>query len=274
MFSLGIASFGLASSALAVQINLSSYSIDDLRYLVKQINTRIAELEKEKTKVCFVSNSDLSLGDGEAGVLLEDVRKLQDFLREKGYLSSKSTGYFGKLTRNALMAYQKAVGSNQTGEFDSATREKIHASQCSSSSIVQKGDEERMKMDKEKQAMMERERMEKEKKMMEVKKYEEQKKQEYYPSSTVSSIEAQASGKVISWRSNGMSKYGYKVVWSKTESPVYPPKDNTRAQFYEASASRAEWLDAFDKTGTYYVRVCEYLNGTCGVYSNEVKVEL
>jgi len=33
-------------------------------------------------------------------------------------------------------------------------------------------------------------------------------------------------------------------------------------------------LETFDGEGVYYARVCEYLGGKCGVYSNQIKVDL
>src|SRR3989344_7900224 len=44
-----------------------------------------------------------------------DVRGLQEFLHEKGYLSVEPTGYFGPLTAGAVGAFQGSEGLSQVG---------------------------------------------------------------------------------------------------------------------------------------------------------------
>ena len=86
-------------------------------------------------------------------------------------------------------------------------------------------------------------------------------------------LETKDSGK-IKWETIGSSENGFKVVWSKTENPTYPTRDGDRYHYYTEPEKDEDKLDAFDGTGTYYVRVCEYLGGKCGVYSNEVQIQL
>lgn len=82
------------------------------------------------------------------------------------------------------------------------------------------------------------------------------------------------STKNVCWSVDGYSQYGYKLVWSQTAEPVYPTRDSdTYSYFSNPETEQGEIYD-FDGTGTYYVRVCEYLGGACGVYSNEIEVEL
>ena len=55
-----------------------------------------------------------------------DVETLQKFLENKGYLTipeGQSRGYFGAITKKALMKYQKANGITQTGTFGPRTRQ-------------------------------------------------------------------------------------------------------------------------------------------------------
>jgi len=78
----------------------------------------------------------------------------------------------------------------------------------------------------------------------------------------------------VSWIVNGVSSQGYKVVWSKTPEPTYPNRATDEYYYYSDLLITSTDLEAFDGDGTYYVRVCEYLGGACGVYSNEVEVEL
>jgi len=236
----------------AMSFDISSFSLSELKELSSRITKRIAEIEKEN-KACFVSNYVLSLGDGEGDDRTQEVKRLQEFLREKGYLSAKSTGYFGKLTRAGLIAYQAGSGLSQTGEFDEATKVKAHSGTCKNYLLSGK-------------ALL----IEKEKKELEYKKQNT----DYGVKSTVTSIIVSADGKNVIWSSVGESKNGYKLVWSKTSNPTYPPRNTDRAQYHEGSKNKAEWLDAFDGAGNYYARVCEYLGSGCGVYSNEVVVTL
>lgn len=66
-----------------------------------------------------------SLSIGAKGV---DVAELQTVLIEKGFLimpRGVSKGYFGTLTRTALVKYQVSVGLSPTGVFDFSTRNKL-----------------------------------------------------------------------------------------------------------------------------------------------------
>jgi len=73
----------------------------------------------------------------------------------------------------------------------------------------------------------------------------------------------------IAWPSNG-----FKLVWSKSTSPTYPTRGTDRYNYYSSPSQRYGLINAFDGAGTYYVRVCEYLGGACGVYSNQITVTL
>lgn len=84
---------------------------------------------------------------------------------------------------------------------------------------------------------------------------------------------AVADGKVkLSWSlSNMTSSQGFKVVYNEVGSPVYP--GDQYHYLSDAGARSDVWTDL--KAGkTYYFRVCEYLGGKCGVYSNQVKVTI
>lgn len=78
----------------------------------------------------------------------------------------------------------------------------------------------------------------------------------------------------LSWTIDGYSKNGFKVVWSKNSGPTYPTRDGDQYHYYSDPAYKYDYVNAFNGEGTYYVRVCEYLGGACGVYSNEVTVNL
>ena len=78
----------------------------------------------------------------------------------------------------------------------------------------------------------------------------------------------------ISWKVNGYSKNGFKVVWSQNPTPVYPTRDDDQYHYYSEPTKTTDTVDNFSGEGKYYVRVCEYLGGVCGKYSNQVEVNL
>lgn len=91
----------------------------------------------------------------------------------------------------------------------------------------------------------------------------------------VSSISLSGTGPNITWSTVGYSAKGFKVVWSKNPGPTYPLRDeNDRYHYYSDPYRTTDTLDPFKGPGTYYARVCEYLGGKCGVYSNQISVAL
>ncbi|MFH0891245.1 MAG: Kazal-type serine protease inhibitor family protein [Candidatus Falkowbacteria bacterium] len=90
----------------------------------------------------------------------------------------------------------------------------------------------------------------------------------------VESIVLSGSGKSVSWTVDGRSDQGFKVVWSKNTGPTYPCREGDQYHYYSDPDKRADALEAFSGDGTYYVRVCEYLGGKCGKYSNEISLKL
>jgi hypothetical protein len=93
--------------------------------------------------------------------------------------------------------------------------------------------------------------------------------------SSVSSITLTAGvDGAISWTVSGTSEQGFKVVWSKTSGPTYPTRDGDQYHYLSSAEARTDTLTAFGGDGDYYVRVCEYLGGKCGKYSNEVTINL
>lgn len=90
----------------------------------------------------------------------------------------------------------------------------------------------------------------------------------------VKSITAEVSGTKVKWTTDGTSAKGFKVVWSKNQAPTYPTREGDSYKYLTDPSSYYAVLEPFSGTGIYYARVCEYLGGACGVYSNEVKLEL
>lgn len=78
--------------------------------------------------VCLELQSTLNLGSG--GSKKAEVIKLQNFLRERGYLNSESTGYFGVMTFNAVKDFQRARGLQTVGNVGPQTRAEIKKTSC------------------------------------------------------------------------------------------------------------------------------------------------
>ncbi|MBU0546260.1 SH3 domain-containing protein [Patescibacteria group bacterium] len=73
----------------------------------------------------------------------------------------------------------------------------------------------------------------------------------------------------LSWELISMtSPLGFKVVVANHENPVYPGDEYH--YFSDANVRSDSWNNLIN--GTHYFRVCEYLGGKCGVYSNNIKV--
>jgi hypothetical protein len=79
---------------------------------------------------------------------------------------------------------------------------------------------------------------------------------------------------LVEWTTFGTSTQGFKVVWSKVERPVYPTRSTDQYHYFTDSNASSDVLTAFKGTGRYYVRVCEYVDGGCVKYSNQVFVHL
>ncbi len=92
--------------------------------------------------------------------------------------------------------------------------------------------------------------------------------------SVVDSISLEGEGNVVEWSAEGSSAKGFKVVWSKNENPTYPCRGGDKYHYYSNPEKVKDKLTAFSGNGTYYVRVCEYLGGKCGIYSNQVTITL
>ncbi|MCC6639481.1 SH3 domain-containing protein [Candidatus Falkowbacteria bacterium] len=76
----------------------------------------------------------------------------------------------------------------------------------------------------------------------------------------------------LSWSLAGMeSDMGFKVVWNTQANPVYPGNDY---HYLSDDDSRSDTVSDLESGKAYHFRVCEYLGGKCGVYSNDVEVSL
>ncbi|MFA6429946.1 MAG: SH3 domain-containing protein [Patescibacteria group bacterium] len=72
---------------------------------------------------------------------------------------------------------------------------------------------------------------------------------------------------VLNWSVNNMiSKDGFKIITATTANPVYPGNE----YHYNPSADVRQDIWGGLSSGIHHFRVCEYKNGRCGVYSNDL----
>lgn len=83
-------------------------------------------LSQQETLSCLDFARDLFLTNSNS-----DVVRLQQFLKDEGHLSAQATGYFGSLTRSALIAFQRDYNLSVSGRLDAVTRAKIKSLTCS-----------------------------------------------------------------------------------------------------------------------------------------------
>ncbi len=83
------------------------------------------------------------------------------------------------------------------------------------------------------------------------------------------------SGKaVLEWSVTGTSSLGFKIVWSGNSDPTYPTREGDQFHYLSDPSVRRDEITGLETGKTYYFRVCEYLGGSCGTYSNQVSLPL
>ena len=117
--------------------------IDWSKMTDEQINTEIAnaqaELEKRGggTESVKVEEGTPTLQKGSKG---DDVKKLQQRLKDLNYLSGGVDGDYGNGTASAVSAFQKEAGLSETGIADEATQKALYADDAPKSKVYMKLD--------------------------------------------------------------------------------------------------------------------------------------
>ncbi len=87
--------------------------------------------------------------------------------------------------------------------------------------------------------------------------------------SLIGSWNAEKNKVILEWKPiNLYSDQGFKIVYSTEPNPVYP--GNEYHYLSDPNSRTDSWTGL--KAGTYHFRVCEYLGGKCGIYSNDITV--
>ncbi|MBP6948742.1 MAG: copper resistance protein NlpE N-terminal domain-containing protein [Candidatus Pacebacteria bacterium] len=91
--------------------------------------------------VSFAEENDELSFDLKFGQRGTQITKLQDFLIEKGYLNTNSTGYFGRMTANAVARYQKENNLDSVGRVGPLTRKAMNKDMRTLKEFKKKGDD-------------------------------------------------------------------------------------------------------------------------------------
>ena len=120
---------GFLSNQSAIQIGASKTELED----IKAFEERAFKLNFPKnisliatpaqTTPLYNFSRDLTIGSKG-----EDIKKLQEFLKSEGLFNREITDYFGSVTKNALIQYQKKVNiSPASGVLNPKTRDYINS---------------------------------------------------------------------------------------------------------------------------------------------------
>ncbi len=120
---------GLLSNSNGLQISASKTELENTSAFgarqfkinfPKNISLTTSQIQ---TASSYNFTRDLTIGSKSA-----DVKKLQEFLKSQGFFDRETTDYFGAITKNALIQFQKKVGiSPASGYFGSKTRNYINS---------------------------------------------------------------------------------------------------------------------------------------------------
>jgi hypothetical protein len=107
-------------ATLTNEVKCLSNEVTDLESRVRRLEIGISMSGSNTVGAPVSISSGLINGSTE-------VRAVQTFLKATGTLSATPTGYFGKLTQQAVKAYQTKEGLPVTGKVDSATLNMIQS---------------------------------------------------------------------------------------------------------------------------------------------------
>jgi len=130
----------IGSAAMASE--LEGKTNEELIAMVQQLQQELAELKGEETEAEPTPEPTpepayTELAKGAKG---EDVKLLQQRLKDLGYLSGSVDGDFGGGTERAVSAFQNQNGLEATGKADVATQELLHSDKAEKAIVYEKLD--------------------------------------------------------------------------------------------------------------------------------------
>ena len=90
-------------------------------------------IPQSQSSIAYNFTRDLTIGSKG-----EDVKNLQEFLKERGFFNQQTTEYFGPITKEALINFQKKSNISPTsGYFGPKTRTYINSLIKSKPAVIQ-----------------------------------------------------------------------------------------------------------------------------------------
>jgi len=122
-----IFSFASVGSAQSADVNTTAQLFDQIQKLQAQILTLQAQLGQTKEELSTVKKELILLRSLSRGSSGDDVRNLQEFLAsdEEIYPEKLATGYYGRLTEEAVKRFQKKYELEQAGVVGPKTKARI-----------------------------------------------------------------------------------------------------------------------------------------------------
>jgi|GEM_PF-3379627 len=103
---------------LGVGIAIYTKSKNDTKQVISEVY--FEELDESFVPV-FTQNLQYGMEDN------DEIRKLQEFLIDQGYLQGEPNGHYYSYTEDAVLGFQLDAGVPQTGSVDMLTRQALHA---------------------------------------------------------------------------------------------------------------------------------------------------
>lgn len=130
--SLGVASSSISNSSTTTSTPTLTDALQQLQGQVQFLTSQIADLHSEIKLNNLRSIFTRSLKRGDVGDDVGELQKLltrySNFYHSNIDASSTITGFYGSLTKAAVMQFQSQAGLKETGVFDFGTREKFYES--------------------------------------------------------------------------------------------------------------------------------------------------
>ena len=122
--SAGGSSFGSKVHRTVYQQPLTSAQITNMRAEVERMQTLLSSLQQGSVLGESTFNFTIDLSEGMRN---DDVKNLQSKLRKEGFFNFPTdTGYFGSITKSAVIAYQTSKGLPATGFVGPLTRVELN----------------------------------------------------------------------------------------------------------------------------------------------------
>ena len=126
----------LVAPSLSLAVTIDVAKLNQLMSQLNILQRQLVILQNQATSTCPFYH-DLALGQGGEGALRSDVVLTQNWLRASGYLNlAQSTGWFGPLTKSAIIHWQKDNNLKLTGSVGSEERQLLCGKDVSTSTTT------------------------------------------------------------------------------------------------------------------------------------------